>query len=74
MDAKKLELSSADAHERGGALPVMGAAPALVKGAAGVEPAGEAEKAITAKLEALGARHGRARSQDALGRQVRSRL
>ena len=31
----------------------MGAAPALAEGTTSIEPAGEAEKAITAKLEAL---------------------
>ena len=52
-DAKELGPSSTDAHERGGALPVVGAAPALAERTAGVEPAGEAETATTAKLEAL---------------------
>jgi len=42
-----------DAHERGGALPVAGAAPTLAEETAGVEPAGEAERAAAAKSEAL---------------------
>jgi len=53
MEARKVEPSGVDAHERGGALPVVGAAPALAEGTAGVEPAGEAEKATAAKPEAL---------------------
>jgi hypothetical protein len=55
-DAGEVETSSVDAHERGGALPVAGTAPALAKGTAGVKPAGEAERAITAKSEALAPR------------------
>ncbi len=53
MEARKVEPSDVDAHEQGGALPVVGAAPALAEGTAGVEPAGEAEKATAAKPEAL---------------------
>ena len=55
MDAAmyKVEASGGDAYERGGALPVVGAAPALAEGTAGVEPAGDAEIATAAKLEAL---------------------
>jgi len=52
-DARELEPSSVDAYERVGALPVVGAAPALAEGTAGVEPAGEAERAMAAKSEAL---------------------
>jgi len=52
-DAKELEPSSVDAHERGGALPVVGAAPALAEETTGVEPAGKAERAAAAKSEAL---------------------
>ncbi len=52
-DAGELEPLSIDAHERGGALPVAGAGPALAEGTAGVELAGKAEGAIAAKLEAL---------------------
>jgi hypothetical protein len=36
-----------------GALQVVGAAPALAEDTAGIEPAGEAERATTAKSEAL---------------------
>jgi len=46
-DAEEVEPPGVDAHERGGALPVVGAAPALAKGTAGVEPAGEAKRATT---------------------------
>ena len=53
MEARKVEPSGVDAHERGGALPVVGAAPVLAEGTAGVEPAGKAEKATAAKPEAL---------------------
>jgi hypothetical protein len=52
-DLREFEPSSVDAHERGGALPVVGAVPALAEETAGVEPAGEAEKAMAAKPEAL---------------------
>jgi len=49
-------------HERGGALPVVGAAPALAKETTSVETAGEAERAATAKSEALAPRmQGKAR-------------
>ena len=34
-------------------MSVVGVAPGLAEGTVGVEPAGEAEKAATAKLEAL---------------------
>ena len=40
-------------EESGGALPVVVAAPALAESTAGVEPAGEAERAATARPEAL---------------------
>ena len=50
---RNLRPSGVNAHERGGALPVVGTAPALVEGTAGFEPAGEAEKATAAKSEAL---------------------
>ena len=52
-DVRLPEHSSVDAHERGGALPVVGAAPALAEGTADVEPAGEAEIATAARPEAL---------------------
>jgi hypothetical protein len=53
VEAREVEPSSVNAHKRGGVLPVVGAAPALAEGTAGVEPAGEAEKATAAKSEAL---------------------
>ena len=39
-------------HEGGGALPVVSAVPAMAEGTSSVEPAGGAEKATAAKLEA----------------------
>ncbi len=53
MGARKVEPSGVDTHERGGALLIVGDAQALAEGTAGVEPAGEAEKATAAKPEAL---------------------
>ena len=53
VDVRELEPSSVDVYERGGALPVVGAAPTLAEETAGVEPAGEAERAAAAKPEAL---------------------
>jgi len=52
-DARKAKPSGADAHKRGGALPVVGATPVLARGNAGVEPADDAEKAVAAKPKAL---------------------
>ena len=52
-DAGEVEPSGFDAYKRGGALPVVGATPALAEGITGVEPASEAEKAIVARPEAL---------------------
>ena len=52
-DARNLEPSGIDMHEQGGALPVAGAAPAQAESTAGVKSAGEAERAIAAKPEAL---------------------
>jgi hypothetical protein len=52
-DVRNLEPSSVNAHEQGGALPVVGAAPALAEDTAGIEPTGKAEKATAAKSEAL---------------------
>jgi len=52
-DASEPEPPSVDTHGRGGVLPVVGVAPALAKGTAGVERTGEAETAMAAKLEAL---------------------
>src|SRR6267378_632895 len=48
-DAGRVEPSRVDAHERGGVLPVTGAAPVLAEETAGVKPAGEAERAAAAK-------------------------
>jgi hypothetical protein len=42
-DAREVEPSGIEAHERGGVLPVAGAAPAMAKGTAGIKPIGEAE-------------------------------
>ena len=53
VDAEEIDPSGVDAHERGGALPVVGVAPALAEGTASVGPAGEAETASTAEPEAL---------------------
>ena len=52
-DARELETPSVDVHEQGGVLPIVGVVPPLAERTAGVEPASEAEKATTAKLEAL---------------------
>jgi hypothetical protein len=52
MDTWKVGPSGVDAHKRGGALLVVGAAPALAKGTASVEPAGKG-KTTAAKPEAL---------------------
>ena len=52
-DLRGVEPSGVNAHERGGAQPVAGTAPALAEGTAGVEPAGETKIATAAKLEAL---------------------
>jgi hypothetical protein len=48
-----VETPSVNAHERGGALPVVGVVLALAEGTAGVEPAGEAEKTAAARSEVL---------------------
>ena len=53
VEASEVEPSNVNAHKRGGVLPVVGAVPTLAEGTPGVEPAGEAEKAATAKSEAL---------------------
>ena len=52
MDAREVEPSGVDTHKRG-VLPVVGTAPVMAEGTAGVEPAGGAEKATAAKPEAL---------------------
>jgi hypothetical protein len=48
-----VEPSGVGAHEQGGTLLVMSAAPALAEGTAGIKPAGEAERAMAAKPDAL---------------------
>ena len=53
VGAREVDHPCVDAHERGGALAVVGAASALAKGTAGVEPAGKAEIPTAAKLGAL---------------------
>ena len=53
VDMEEIDPLGIDTHERGGALPVVGVAPALAEGTAGVGPAGEAETASTAEPEAL---------------------
>ena len=52
-DVQGVEPSRIDAYERGGAPLLVGVAPALAEETAGVGPAGEAEKAVAAKPEAL---------------------
>ena len=64
----EVEPPCVDAHERGGALPV-GAAPALADNTAGVETAGEVEKAAAARPDAL---MSWAQDQAARGREVES--
>lgn len=53
VDGEEVEPPGVDAHERGGMLPVAGAATTLAEGTVGVKPAGEAERANAAKLEVL---------------------
>jgi len=53
-DLDAVESAGVDAHELGGALPVMGAIPGLAKGTASIKLASGAEKAAPAKPEALG--------------------
>jgi len=48
-----VECAEVDTHGLGGALPVAGTALDLAEGTAGIEPAGEAERATTTKPEAL---------------------
>ena len=52
-NVRLLEPSSVDAHKQGGALPVVGTAPALAEGTASVKPAGKAEIATAAKFKVL---------------------
>ena len=55
MDGRKAERLGVDTHERGeeNAAGCGGAAPSMAEGTAGAEPAGGAEKATAARLEAL---------------------
>ena len=50
---RPIKCADADVHEQGGVLAVVGAAPALAKGTASIEPASEAERASAAKPKAL---------------------
>jgi len=52
-DAREVGPSGVGTHKRGGALRILSAALAMTEGTACVESAGEAEKAIAAKFEAL---------------------
>jgi len=52
-DAREVAPSGVGTHQRGGALRILSAALAMAEGTACVESAGEAEKAIAAKSEAL---------------------
>ena len=52
-DVREVRPSGVGTHEQGGALRILSAALAKVEVTACVESAGEAEKAITAKCEAL---------------------
>ena len=53
VDAEEIDPLGIDAYKQGGALPIMGIAPALAEGTASVGPAGKAETASTAEPEAL---------------------
>jgi len=55
-DARGVEPLGIDADEQGGVLLLMGTAPALAKGTAGVRPAGKAETATTTEPKALAPR------------------
>lgn len=52
-DVRGVEPSGIEAYERGGVQPVADTAPALAESTAGIELADEAERAVTAKHEAL---------------------
>ena len=69
VDAKKVEPSCADTHERGGAPLLAGAAPAPTESTISIEPAGKAEKAVAAKPEA-----SVLWAQDRAGREVETPL
>ena len=53
VDLQKVEPLCVNAHEQGGASPVVGATPALAEGITSVKPASKAEKAIAARPEVL---------------------
>ena len=53
MEARKVEPSGVDAHERGGGAAGCRRCPVLAEETAGVEPTGAAERAAAAKSEAL---------------------
>jgi len=52
-DVDAVKSAGVDAHELGGAPPVVGAIPGLAKETASIELANRAEKAAAAKPEAL---------------------
>ena len=54
VDAREVEPLGVDTHVQGGrgALPVVSAVPAMAEGTSSIKPAGGAEKATAAKLEA----------------------
>jgi len=65
MDAREVRPLGVSTHQRGEALRVLSAALAMAEGTACVESAGEAEKAIAAKSEALEPRaYGKARRRE----------
>jgi len=52
-DRRDVEPSGVDKHKTGGAPSVVGAAPGLAEGTAGIKPASGAESAAAVKLEAF---------------------
>jgi len=70
-DTKEGKSLGVDAHKQGGALPVLGAAPAQAEGTVSVGPASGAERAAAAKPDALEpVAHGKAGRQGEAGREV----
>jgi len=53
VDAEEINPLGVDMHEQGGALLVVGIAPALDKGTASIRPAGKAKTASTTEPEVL---------------------
>ena len=53
VDLQKVKPLCVNAHEPGGASPVVGATPALAKGITSIEPTSKAEKAIITRPKAL---------------------